>query len=106
MRVSRSRPRIPTIFVRSCRAGTAVASTSTLNFSDRPSSRRRRRNAFGWALREGPFKLVQVEGAKPRLYDLSKDPIEVVDLLADGTSSDEAAIVAGLEARFTRLRAE
>lgn len=76
------------------------------HFSDRPSSRRRRRNAFGWALREGPFKLVQVEGAKPRLYDLSKDPIEVVDLLADGTSSDEAAIVAGLEARFTRLRAE
>ena len=31
------------------------------------------------------------------LYDLSKDPLEAVDLLADGTSSDEAAIVASLE---------
>ncbi len=73
------------------------------HFSDR---RRRRRNVFGWALREGPFKLVQVEGSKPRLYDLSKDPLEAVDLLADGTSSDEAAIVASLEAWFARIRAD
>lgn len=76
------------------------------HFSDRPGRRRRRRNAFGWALREGPFKLVQVEGSEPRLYDLSNDPIEAVDLLADGTSSDEAAVVARLEARFKQIRAE
>ena len=61
---------------------------------------------MGWALREGPFKLVQVEGSEPRLYDLSKDPLEAVDLLADGTSSDEAAIVASIEARFKQIRAQ
>ena len=66
--------------------------------SGRPS------NVFGWALRKGQYKLVQVDGSKPMLYDLSTDPLEAMDLLADGTSPEEAAIVASLEARFTRIR--
>lgn len=40
------------------------------------------------------------------LYDLSNDPLEATDLLADGASADEAAIVASLKARFTQVRAE
>ena len=76
------------------------------HFSDRRPRRRGRRGVFGWALRQGPFKLVQVEGWGPMLYDLSKDPLEAVDLLADGTSPDEATIVASIEAQFTRIREE
>ena len=76
------------------------------HFSDRRPGRRGRRNVMGWALREGPFKLVQVEGSEPMLYDLPKDPLEAVDLLADGTSPDEATIVASIEARFTQIRGE
>lgn len=76
------------------------------HFSDRRPRRRRRRNTLGWALREGPYKLVQVEGSKPMLFDLANDPLEAVDLLADGTSSDEATIVASLKARFTQIRGE
>ena len=71
------------------------------HFSDRPP---RRSNVFGWALRERQFKLVQADGSKPMLYDLSTDPLEAMDLLADDTSPEEAAIVANLEARFTRIR--
>ncbi|MDE0364004.1 MAG: hypothetical protein OXP09_00360, partial [Gammaproteobacteria bacterium] len=73
------------------------------HFSDRPP---RRSNVFGWALREGQFKLVQADGSKPMLYDLSTDPLEAMDLLADDTSPEEAAIVANLEARFTRIRGQ
>lgn len=35
------------------------------------------------------------------LYDLSKDPLGAADLVADGTSPDEVAIVASIEAQFT-----
>jgi hypothetical protein len=45
-----------------------------------------------------------VEGSAPRLYDLSKDPFEAADLLADGASPGEAEIVASMQARFTRIR--
>ena len=57
-------------------------------------------------MREGQFKLVQADGSKPMLYDLSTDPLEAMDLLADGKSPEEAAIVASLEARFAQIRGQ
>lgn len=62
----------------------------------------KRSDVFGWALREGDYKLVHAEGTERALYNLADDPREAVDLLADGLSADEAAI----EARFREVREE
>ena len=73
------------------------------HFSDqRPT----RSDVYGWAIREGNYKLVSEEGAEPVLYDLAADPREAVDLLVDGVSSAEAAIVASIEARWTKIRGQ
>ena len=53
-------------------------------------------DVFGWAVREGDHKLVAVEGAEPVLYDPAADPIEATDLLADGISEGQAAILSRL----------
>ena len=71
------------------------------HFSDKEA---KRRATYGWALRQGDHKLVQIDGQKAELYDLSKDPSEAKDLLSNGTSSSEAKIVARLEARFAQIR--
>lgn len=65
-----------------------------------------RSDVFGWALRMGDHKLVAVEGAEPMLYDLATDPMEAVDLLADGVSDDEAAIRDRLQSRVDAIRAK
>lgn len=59
---------------------------------------------FGWAVREGDYKSVQVKGAaSPELYDLSKDPRELTDLLADGVSKKEQRIVNRIQARYQQI---
>ncbi|MFD0980077.1 sulfatase-like hydrolase/transferase [Tropicimonas aquimaris] len=63
-------------------------------------------DVFGWALREGDYKLVSVEDTEFELYDLAADPRELIDLLADGISEDEAAIVARLQTRAEGIRNE
>lgn len=45
-----------------------------------------------------------VEGAEPVLYDLTDDPMEATDLLADGVSDEEAAIRNQLQARADAIR--
>ncbi len=57
-------------------------------------------------MREGDFKLVAETGAEPELYNLVADPMEAADLLADGTSDDEAAIVEAIETRLRTIRGE
>ncbi|WP_299788502.1 sulfatase-like hydrolase/transferase [uncultured Marivita sp.] len=61
-------------------------------------------DVFGWALREGIYKLVQEVGEEPELYDLSMDPREQVDLLADGISAHEAAIISQIKERHAAVR--
>ena len=61
-------------------------------------------DVFGWALREGDYKLVAIEDTEFELYDLAADPRELTDLLADGISGDEAAIVARLQTRAGEIR--
>ncbi|MGO4910523.1 sulfatase-like hydrolase/transferase [Pseudorhodobacter sp. W20_MBD10_FR17] len=73
------------------------------HFSDLPSAPA---DVFGWAIREGDWKLVVEDGAEPKLYNIAVDPLEAVDLLADGASDAEAAIVTRLEARVEDLKAE
>ena len=63
-----------------------------------------RSDVHGWAIREGDYKLVAEEGVEPVLYDLAADPREAVNLLADGVSSEEAAIVDSIKARWTEIR--
>lgn len=63
-----------------------------------------RSDVYGWAIREGDYKLVAEEGVEPVLYDLAADPREAVNLLADDVSSEEAAIVDSIEARWTEIR--
>jgi arylsulfatase A-like enzyme len=62
-------------------------------------------DVFGWAIREGQFKLLQQEGEAPALYDLAEDPRESNNLLKDGTSTDEAKIVSSLQARYQKIQA-
>lgn len=63
-------------------------------------------DVFGWALREGDYKLVAIEDTEFELYDLAADPRELNDLLADGISDEEAAIVARLQTRAGGIRNE
>ncbi|SOH93924.1 Arylsulfatase A [Monaibacterium marinum] len=65
-----------------------------------------RGDMFGHALRQNDYKLVLEQGAQPELYNLAIDPREATDLLADGVSADEAAIVARLTARIDVIRGE
>ena len=59
---------------------------------------------FGWAVREGDYKLVQVKDAvQPELYKLSDDPREQNDLLADGVSKSEERIVKRIQARYQQI---
>ncbi len=63
-------------------------------------------DVFGWAVRQGNHKLVAVEDTEFELYDLATDPRELTDLLADGTSEEEAAILTRLKTRAEEIRAE
>lgn len=65
-----------------------------------------RNELFGWALREGAFKLVTPDGGDPMLFNLETDPLETTDLLADGTSTLEAATIASITARYQQLHTQ
>jgi arylsulfatase A-like enzyme len=65
-----------------------------------------RSDLFGWALREGAFKLVTPLGADPMLFNLETDPLEATDLLADGASPQETAAVASITARYEQLQSQ
>ena len=58
---------------------------------------------YGWAYREGDFKVVVAEGIDTELYNVVEDPLEQSNLLADGVSDNELAVVEGLTARRTAL---
>lgn len=60
---------------------------------------------FGWALREGNYKLVQEEGEAAELYDLSVDPQEENDLLASGGNNDDQQTAQRLADKANTLRA-
>lgn len=60
---------------------------------------------YGWAYREGDFKVVVAEDADPELYNVVEDPTEQNDLLADGTSDEERALVEALTVQRTALLA-
>ncbi|MEM9798409.1 MAG: sulfatase-like hydrolase/transferase [Pseudomonadota bacterium] len=70
-------------------------------FSDQ--SRGGRNAVFGWALRDGPFKLVVPDGGTQELYDLSNDPQEQRDLLSDGVTMAERWRVMQMSARRDAL---
>ncbi|MEM7761595.1 MAG: sulfatase-like hydrolase/transferase [Cyanobacteria bacterium P01_A01_bin.40] len=53
------------------------------HFSGEPA---KRRESFGWAIRDARYKLVQVDGQEPMLFDLEADPFEKTDLLAGNPS--------------------
>ncbi len=63
-------------------------------------------DVFGWALREGDYKLVALEGTVFELYDIAADPREATNLLADGVSADEGAILSRLQARAIEIRGD
>lgn len=103
-------------------AGATTSATDSINFSpvlsggdgDRDfiyiehftSRETKGGGVYGWSLREGVFKLVNPEGEDPELYNLADDPLEATNLLADGTSGDEAAVVTSITARYENLRSE
>ncbi len=58
---------------------------------------------YGWAYREGDFKVIAAEGADPALYNVMEDPTEQNNLLADGISDMEKALVKTLTAQRTAL---
>jgi len=60
-------------------------------------------NVYGWAMREGNYKLVQKDAAEAELFNLAEDPLEKTDLLADGISEDEAGLIANMQTRYQRL---
>ncbi|MEO1671452.1 MAG: sulfatase-like hydrolase/transferase [Cyanobacteria bacterium J06631_2] len=55
------------------------------HFSDEPV---KRGESFGWAIQDAQYKLVQVDGEQPMLFDLQADPYEETDLLAGNPSED------------------
>lgn len=61
------------------------------------------KDLFGWAVREGQYKLLQADGANPALYDLKADPREQQDLLQDGQSAQEAKLLSQLQARYKQI---
>ncbi|WED24699.1 sulfatase-like hydrolase/transferase [Vibrio sp. JC009] len=61
-------------------------------------------DVFGWAIREGQYKLIQIEGEESKLYDLSVDPREANNLLADGISDSEKKIITDIRARYEMIR--
>lgn len=66
----------------------------------------KRSDVFGWAYREGDYKLVAENGVAQVLYNLSTDPREATDVLADGVSDEEQAILTRLQTRATDLRGQ
>ncbi|MEM8539639.1 MAG: sulfatase-like hydrolase/transferase [Pseudomonadota bacterium] len=61
---------------------------------------------YGWAMREGEYRFVVPRDAPAELYDLSSDPLEQTDLISDGISEAEQAIITKLNARYENLRSE
>ncbi|MDX8347971.1 sulfatase-like hydrolase/transferase [Cognatiyoonia sp. IB215446] len=58
---------------------------------------------YGWALREGNYRLVVPRDAPAELFDLSLDPLEQVNLLADGGTDEVLQIEVNLRARRDAL---
>lgn len=73
------------------------------HFSD---AKARGGDIYGWSLREGNYKLITPTGQPAELYNLESDPLEATNLLADGTSESEAAIVAKITEQYQKIRAQ
>lgn len=54
---------------------------------------------YGWALRQGDFKLVVADGQDEELYNVVDDPLELSNLLEAGGSDEHRAIAAALASR-------
>ncbi len=59
--------------------------------------------SYGWSMREGSFKSINPEDAPAELYNLADDPLEQVNLLANGGTSEFLAIAADLQTRRDAL---
>lgn len=63
----------------------------------------RGRGIYGWAIREGDYRLVVPKDAPTELFDLSSDPLEQTNLLAGGGTDAFLRIEADLRARREAL---
>ncbi|MBO6640448.1 MAG: hypothetical protein JJ920_20610 [Roseitalea sp.] len=54
---------------------------------------------YGWALRQGDFKLVVANGQDEELYNVVDDPFELDNLLAADGNDEHRAIAAALASR-------
>lgn len=59
---------------------------------------------YGWSMRDGENKLINPKDQEPELYNLAKDPLEATNLLADGMSDYEAAVVANFMTKYEQLK--
>ena len=59
-----------------------------------------------WAVRDARHKLLEFEGGRKELYDLSADPWEHKNLIASGVPATLQPVVADLEAYRTQLMAQ
>lgn len=73
------------------------------HFTDRET---KGRGVYGWALREGDFKLVQPDGQSPQLFNLADDPLEQINLLANGGTQAHQTTAKRLLAQQTALTNE
>ncbi|TXR54784.1 sulfatase-like hydrolase/transferase [Reinekea thalattae] len=68
------------------------------------ASSQQRANVYGWAIRQGDYKLLQKQDAESELYNLATDPYEHEDLFADGKSNQELVIEANIMAIYQAIK--
>jgi len=60
------------------------------------NAKTKRKEVYGWALRMGDYKLISPKRGRKKLFNLVTDPLEQIDLIADGISSEHQKIVDSL----------
>ncbi len=72
------------------------------HFSDRPA---RGANTYGWSIRVGDMKLLNIDGKPQALYNLTSDPMEQTNLLAGNPSTETQNTAKALDQKATELQA-